>query len=227
VLKLEIVFRADTPSVLVLWAKGAIGLIVVLTDEELVERYRGAAASAGESFLSQLFERHHARVAAWCHRMTGDIDSAADLAQDVFLKAFQNIESFRGDCKFSTWLYSIARNRCMDELRSRASKPGETAGIILEELADTRSEQVSQALERRESVQSLRRLIQESLDETEARVMTLHYVEELPLDSITRLLGLENASGAKAYVVSARRKLERIAERKGGALRRKEGNNAR
>ena len=219
-------FRAATPSVQLLWGKGAIGLIVVLTDEELVERYRGAGASAaGESFLSQLFERHHARVAAWCHRMTGDIDSAADLAQDVFLKAFQNIESFRGHCKFSTWLYSIARNRCMDELRSRASRPGQTADIILEQLADTRSEQVSQALEQRESAQSLRRLIQESLDETEAKVMTLHYVEELPLDSITRLLGLQNASGAKAYVVSARRKLERIAERKGSPLRSKESNN--
>jgi RNA polymerase sigma-70 factor, ECF subfamily len=227
VLNAENLFRADTPSVQVLWVKGAIGLIVVLTDEELIERYRDARASAaGESFLNQLFERHHARVAAWCHRITGDIDFAADLAQDVFLKAFQNIESFRGDCRFSTWLYSMARNRCMDELRSRASRPGETDGVILDQLADTRSEQVSQMLERRESVQSLRRLIQESLDETEAKVMTLHYVEELPLDSITRLLGLQNASGAKAYVVSARRKLERIAERKGTGPRTMESNNA-
>jgi RNA polymerase sigma-70 factor, ECF subfamily len=60
----------------------------------------------------------------------------------------------------------------------------------------------------------LRQLMQEALDETEAKVMTLHYVDELPLDSITRLLGLENPSGAKAYVVSARRKLQRIAVRK-------------
>jgi RNA polymerase sigma-70 factor, ECF subfamily len=201
--------------------------MVVLTDEELVDRYREAAASAGgEHFLSQLFERHHARVAAWCYRMTGDVDSAADLAQDVFLKAFQSIETFRGACKFSTWLYSITRNRCMDELRSRAARRGEQSGILLEEIADTRSEQISKTLERGESVQSLRRLIQESLDETEARVMTLHYVEELPLDSITRLLGLQNASGAKAYVVSARRKLERIAERKNSALRMRGSNNA-
>jgi RNA polymerase sigma factor (sigma-70 family) len=146
--------------------------------------------------------------------MTGDVDSAADLAQDIFLKAFQRLNSFRGDSKFSTWLYSIARNRCMDEIRSRAVRPHETTGVVLEQLIDSTLEQIPRTLERQESARALRQLIQEALDETEAKVMTLHYVDELPLDSITRLLGLENPSGAKAYVVSARRKLQRIAVRK-------------
>jgi RNA polymerase sigma-70 factor (ECF subfamily) len=146
--------------------------------------------------------------------MTGDVDSAADLAQDVFLKAFQRLNSFRGDSKFSTWLYSIARNHCVDEMRSRALRPQEATGVVLEHLVDSGLEQVSRTLERRESALALRQLIQEALDETEAKVMTLHFVDELPLDSITRLLGLENPSGAKAYVVSARRKLQRIIARK-------------
>jgi RNA polymerase sigma factor (sigma-70 family) len=146
--------------------------------------------------------------------MTGDVDSAADLAQDVFLKAFQHMNSFRGDCKFSTWLYSIARNRCVDEMRSRAARPDETTGVVLDQLADSSQEQVPRTLERNESARALRQLIQDELDETEAKVMTLHYVDELPLDSITRLLGLENPSGAKAFVVSARRKLQRIVARR-------------
>ena len=194
----------------------ATGLIEVLTDEELLQRHRVAADSAeGESFLSQLFARYHGRVAAWCYRMTGDIDSAADLAQDVFLKAFERLNSYRGDSKFSTWLYSIARNHCLDEMRSRAARPAETSDT-LEQLAGSDWDQVSRTLERRESVQALRQMMQEALDETEAKVMTLHYVEELPLDSITRLLRLENPSGAKAYVVSARRKLQRVVTRKRG-----------
>ena len=41
--------------------------------------------------------------------MTGNIDAAADLAQDVLLRAFQNMQAFRGDSKFTTWLYTIAR----------------------------------------------------------------------------------------------------------------------
>jgi RNA polymerase sigma-70 factor, ECF subfamily len=146
--------------------------------------------------------------------MTGDVDSAADLAQDVFLKAFQRLDSYRGDSKFSTWLYSITRNHCMDEMRSRAARPPEVSDAVLEALPDTDWEQASRTLERRESVQALRHIMQEALDETEAKVMTLHYVDELPLDSITRLLELKNPSGAKAYVVSARRKLQRVAARK-------------
>src|SRR6516225_10653277 len=95
----------------------------VLSDEELVDRYRAIAGPQQEEFLNQLFERHRTRVAAWCYRMTGDVDAATDLAQEVFLKAFQNLEAFQGQSKFTTWLYSIARNHCIDALRSRGSTP--------------------------------------------------------------------------------------------------------
>lgn len=180
------------------------------SDEELLEQYRRAPASSkGGSSLNQLFERHHSRVAAWCYRITGDVDSATDLAQEVFLKAFQRIGSFRSDSKFTTWLYSIARNRCLDELRSRGGRPVETSEVPLETIVDSRSEDASQAVERGQSEQILRQLMKESLDETESKVMTMHYVHEMPLDSITRLLALTNQSGAKAYIVSAKRKLNR------------------
>ena len=53
----------------------------------------------------------------------------------------------------------------------------------------------------------VRELIAGELSDVETQVMTLHYVDELPLDQVTRLLSLDNASGAKAYIVSARRKL--------------------
>src|SRR5580692_6136622 len=103
-----------------------------LADEELVERYRRDSSSpAARSFLNELFERHHAQVATWCFRMTGNTDSAADLAQEVFLKAFQRLDSYRGAAKFTTWLYSIARNHCLDELRSRATRPKENTDAAL------------------------------------------------------------------------------------------------
>ena len=195
--------------------------MAALSDEELVERYRATGSPAlANALLDQLFQRHHSRVAAWCLRMTGDVDSAADLAQEVFLKAFQRLHTFRGDSKFTTWLYSIARNRCLDEFRSRALQPQETTDQVLEEMADSHFEDAAAGMERRESAELMQTLMRQSLDETESRVMTLHYVHELPLDSVTRMLGLDNASGAKGYIVSARRKLSRaFAEWKGAAPR--------
>lgn len=185
-----------------------------LSDEQLVERYRsGQGSTFAGSPLDELFRRHRTRVAAWCYRLTGDVDSAADLAQDVLLKAFQRLDSFRGQARFTTWLYSIARNHCMDALRSRAARPDESTDAVMDEIADSRSEDFSMALERRESEELVRKLIRESLDDTETTVLTLHYVEELPLDAITRLMGLTNQSGSKAYIVSARRKLSRAFEK--------------
>ena len=141
----------------------------------------------------------------------GGRGSAQDLAQDIFLKAYRNLDSFRGDAKFSTWLFSISRNHCANVMRSRAVHPEETSDTL--DLEHAKEESALTALEKQESLESMRDLIAKTLDQTEARVMTLHYGEEIALDAITRLLGLTNASGAKAYVVSAKRKLQAAIER--------------
>jgi RNA polymerase sigma-70 factor, ECF subfamily len=190
-----------------------MGLMQGLTDEELVERWQAECGDAqAESFLAELFRRHQTKVAAWCYQITGDVNSAADIAQEVFLKAFQGLRSFRKGSKFTTWLYSIARNRCLDELRSRKRRVEEASEALVEDLGDWRTEAVDSAMEQRQAADLMRQLVRESLDETESNVMILHYVHELPLDSINRLLGLTNTSGAKAYIVSARRKLKRAHE---------------
>jgi RNA polymerase sigma-70 factor, ECF subfamily len=178
-----------------------------LSDEELLSNYRAHAGSpeAGR-WLNELFQRHHARVALWCLRLTGDRQSAADLAQEVFLKAFRYLDSYRGDSKFSTWLYSITRNHCYSEIKGRAAAPQQIAEPVLADLVDQSPNQHSQ-LERESSARVLSQLIQGSLTDLETQVMTLHFVEELPLDAVTRLLNLQNTSGAKAYIVSAKRKL--------------------
>lgn len=183
-------------------------------DEELVLAYQAQSGSAqGEALLNELFGRHHVRVAAWCYRMTGDRESAADLAQEIFLKAFRHIGSFRRDSKFTTWLYTIARNHCKNELRARAIRPVDAGDAELLDMA-ANIEAADVALERQGSEQALRELMRNVLDETERRVMSLHYADELPLDAITRLLGLQNSSGAKAFIVSARRKLNSAMERR-------------
>jgi hypothetical protein len=66
------------------------------------------------------------------------------------------------------------------------------------------------AMERSQSFENMWKMIEERLNPTEVRIMTLHYGYGLPLATITRQLMLSNASGAKAYIVSARRKLSAL-----------------
>jgi RNA polymerase sigma-70 factor, ECF subfamily len=180
-----------------------------LSDEELVAAYRAQAGSPqAERCLDELFERHHRRVALWCLRITGDRESAADLAQE----AFRYIDSYRGNSKFTTWLYSITRNHCFNEIRSRASAPEEIGEPVLAEFVDRSPDALSQ-LEQESNARLAGDLVREALTEVESQVFTLHYGEDVPLDAITRLLKLDNSSGAKAYIVSARRKLARAVER--------------
>ena len=124
-----------------------------VSDEDLIAEYRTRAGShEAQSLWNELFRRHQARVALWCLRLTGDREAAADLAQEVFLKAFRYLDSYRGESKFSTWLYSITRNHCFNEIKSRAAKPEDTGEAVLVELADTSPDALSQ-LERRDSAE--------------------------------------------------------------------------
>ena len=186
-----------------------------LTDEALIAQYRAEAGQASaEQYLNELFRRHHVKVARWCLSVTGDRESAADLAQEICVKAYQNLSYFKGQSKFSTWLYSITRNHCLNAVRSRASAPQmDTDEMFMETLPDVASDSPLASVERKQQAEIARQLINETLEETEKAVFTMHFGEELPLDVITRMLNLSNASGAKAYLVSAKRKLDRAAKR--------------
>jgi RNA polymerase sigma-70 factor (ECF subfamily) len=178
------------------------------SDEELIARYRLAPDADGSRVLvEEVFRRHHARVVAWCFRMTSHRTEAIDLAQDVFLKAWTNLHAFRGDSKFTSWLYVIARNRCHDALRAREARSREVPESEYSSVAAFTGNDALATLIADDARLVVRRLMDDALDETEKRVMTLHFGHEMRLDAITAALGLTNASGAKAKIVSARRKL--------------------
>jgi len=182
-----------------------------LSAEELVTQALALAGSPeGDRCANELFERHYSRVAYWCLRFSGDRDSAADLAQEIFARAHRALKDFQGQSKFSTWLYTIARNHCLNAAKSRSIRPIEVGEEALAELPGDDSTGEG---ERESSGRLAHQVLNEALDETERRVFTLHFGDELTLAAITRVLGLKNESGAKAYIVSAKRKLNRYLQR--------------
>jgi RNA polymerase sigma-70 factor (ECF subfamily) len=194
-----------------------------LSDEALISGYQSETGSQAEQYANELFRRHHVKIARWCWSFTNDRESAADLAQEICAKAYQNLGNFKGQSKFTTWLFSIARNHCLNAVRSRASQPAmQPEEEVVETLPDL-GQNPEKSAEHNQMAQIARQLMNDTLDEIEKAVFTLHFSEEMPLDAITRVLKLENASGAKAYIVSAKRKLDRAVKR---WKARSEGNSA-
>lgn len=189
-----------------------------LSDEELMRVLRAAEereeGGLRDDLFGELFRRYHPRVTGWCFRVTHDQSSANDLAQEVFLKAYRHMSSFRGDSRISTWLYVITRNHCLTSLKKRASDPVDGSESVPARLRDHSAPDPDHVIERQQLYRRMWEMIGTTLEPMEARVMALHYGYEMPLAAITERLALSNPSGAKAYVVNARRKLNGVIKRR-------------
>jgi len=160
--------------------------------------------------FGELYRRFHPRVLSWCRRLTRNREGSNDLAQEVFLRAFRYLHTFRGDSSPSTWFYVITRNYCMNALRKSGRDPVDGADLVSPAVAGSDGTETYVHLANSQTFQAMWRLIHDTLSPLEARVMALHYGHGLPLALITRELMLANPSGAKAYIVNARRKLSAV-----------------
>jgi RNA polymerase sigma-70 factor (ECF subfamily) len=98
-------------------------------DTHLIERARSGDTEA----VTELYRRHERRVYNLALRTIGNPWDAADVAQEAFIKAFRNLDSFKGDARFTTWLHRIVVNAAYDYLRRQRPEPID--GEILEELS--------------------------------------------------------------------------------------------
>src|SRR5687768_16856613 len=97
----------------------AAALPMTWTDEELVARSKTGDA---ESF-NQLVKRWERPIFALAYRTLGREEEARDVTQETFLRAFRALKGFKGDAKFSSWLYRIALNLCRDTMRRERRAP--------------------------------------------------------------------------------------------------------
>jgi RNA polymerase sigma factor (sigma-70 family) len=179
------------------------------SDTELIDASRRLNRSQGDKCLDELYRRYYPTVARWCLKICNDRQGAADVAQEVFLRVHTRIDTFRGDSCFSTWLYTVMRSVAINRgLANRRRKEHTAQSNVAPEPIDPAPDALD-VLKRSRDLQRLRHTMEKHLDPIEAKVLYLHYVDGLTLPAITRLLMLENKSGAKAYVVGGKRKLRR------------------
>ena len=180
------------------------------TDEALVRAaQRDPGGPEGRAAASELFARYQQKVYLWCLRYTKERERSLDLAQDVFARAWKALPAYAQRSKFSWWLFVITRNCCLSAVTAPSLLRDEEAE--LDDLPATTPDPAV-AFEQAEDEDAARRLLLEHLDEHERLALWMRCYERLPIETITRSLGLSNATGARGLLQRARRKLRAALE---------------
>jgi RNA polymerase sigma-70 factor (ECF subfamily) len=166
-------------------------------DAELMLRVK----RGDEAAFRELVERYKQPVINVAWRMLHDLSEAEDLAQNVFLQVFKSASRYEVSAKFSTWIFTIVRNFCLNELRRRSRRPGES----LEYYSDDSEEPTARQIEDTRAVgpgrailrEELEEKIQEALDalpETQRLAVILCRQDELSYEEMAKVLGCSLAA---------------------------------
>ena len=179
-----------------------------MTDEL---RYIAQAKQGDADAFAQLVTAYETSVYRLALRMCGNAHDAEEAAQEAFVSAWKGLPSFRGESKFSSWLYQLTTNACLDLLRREKRH---RAAVPLDEQAELSSEDTPQrAAENAELRDTLQAALQE-LSDDHRQIFLLRQMRQLSYDEIGALLGLE-AGTVKSRLSRAKKQLRQILLQKG------------
>lgn len=173
----------------------------------IVRKVLGGDANAFETLVLE-YEKNVYNIAL---RMTGNSEDAADMTQEAFIKAYNSLQSFRGDSKFSVWLYRIVSNVCLDFLRSRNRRPTVSLSVEDDDGEDAQLDVADESqspellLDRKLTRESVRRGL-DSLPPDYRQILLLREIQGLSYDEIAQALGLEVGT-VKSRIFRARKRL--------------------
>lgn len=174
------------------------------SDETLVKGVLGGDKSA----FAELYDRWARLVRAVCHDATGDVDSAADLTQEVFFRAYRYLGELREPRRFSGWLLGIARRVCREWRRSRLYERSALRRWTVESACREEAESDGRPDDR---IAELRNAIT-SLAEKERLALHAFYLQGQDAEQARAVLGLSR-SGLYRVLAVARQRLKRVLSR--------------
>jgi len=176
------------------------------TDSELV----AAARDGSREAFDVIVERHRRHVYQLCYRFVGNHEDASDLAQDVFVRAFRGLRTFKGDAALSTWLYRIAVNVSLNRVSAKTPRPESLDAF--ERKGDarlaSRDESATDAVLREERAAQVRAAIAR-LPKKQRATLILRAYHDLPHEQIAGILG-SSVGAVKANFFHALNNLKKL-----------------
>lgn len=172
-----------------------------LDDRALVEQ---CLAGRREAF-DAIVERHRRAVYQLCYRFVNNHEDASDLSQEAFVRAWRGLQNFKGQAAFSTWLYRIAVNVCLNRVGAR--KP-DTEPLESDRFEDTRAEDPGARVMRGERAMVVRRAIA-ALPNKQRATLVLRVYHDLSHQQIAEILG-SSVGAVKANFFHALGNLKKI-----------------
>ena len=182
-------------------SRGA-GLPMTMADDAILVRQ---CLAGDTSAFDVLVERHRRQVYQVCYRFVNDHEDASDLAQDAFLRAYRALHTFKGNSAFSTWLYRVAINVCLNRV---SAKQAPTEPLDQREHQDVRGELPDREVLRQEQAATVRAAIAR-LPKKQRATMILRMYHELPHDEIAAILG-SSVGAVKANFFHALANLKKL-----------------
>ena len=175
-----------------------------LDERTLVE----ACLASQPGAFDLIVERHRRSVYQLCYRFVGNHEDASDLAQDVFLRAFRGLRSFRGQSSLGTWLYRIGTNVCLNRMSVKTPLGRNTESIDDHQFADERAESASDGMLRTERAARVRAAIAQ-LPRKQRATLILRTYHEMSHQEIADVLD-SSVGAVKANFFHALRSLKKL-----------------
>lgn len=182
-----------------------------VSDDDLLRTVRtDGDAGRRRDAATELVRRYRDPVYLWCFRYTRDVERALDISQDVLASVWEKLETFESRARFSSWVYSVTRNRCIDASRRVSYVIDEEAVAA----APDRAPLPDEAFDEEQDEDWLLQTIRTELEPDEQQAIWLRCVERMGIEEVTRIMQIENVSGARAVLQRGRRKLRAALERR-------------
>ncbi len=173
-----------------------------MKDEEIVKEY---LATQNSRYFDQLYNRYSGKVYGKCISLLKNEAAAQDAVQEIFVKILLNLSKFSGKSKFSTWLYSISYNFCIDTIRRKKKNPNSFADDITgHEIADDVDDKFLLEM----NIERLK-VIMDRVPIGVKSILLMKYQDEMSIKEIGAVLS-KSESAIKMKIKRAKQKFKKI-----------------